>query len=169
MTESFWKNFESKKAIYDSELENLKEEFDNTKRKQTRQKEASLDQAYVSRKLSERDLPALMSAMGMHGGIAETTAARLKNSYDNNRQALESAYADSIGDLTLQYTGKRNNLLSKISAAKMEAEAKILEEQARLAALAIRKQTASKSGQGSLEPAADTVRGSSVLSGMKKR
>lgn len=135
-TDAIWKNYEAQKSIYDAELQNLKKEYDHNSQKLGKNRDTALNEAYIGKKQAERDLPKLLSAMGMHGGLSETSSVRLKNSYGNNRNKLETTYADNMGDLTLQYTGNQNSLMEKISAAKAQAEAQVLEYNARMAAAA---------------------------------
>jgi len=81
--------------------------------------ENSLRDAYISYMLAGRNLPQQLKALGVSGGLSETTAANLTNTYQNSRNAanLEKAAADRqaqlVYDTGLNQDALRYNQLVK--------------------------------------------------------
>ena len=59
----------------------------------------ALRAAYINRMRAQRDMPQQLSAMGMNGGLRETTAARLQNNYADNRAAIETGRQEQLAAL----------------------------------------------------------------------
>lgn len=73
----------------------------------------ALQEAYINRMLSLRNLQQDLSAQGITGGAAESTLAGLYNNYSNARSQLEGQRAAQLGSLLNTY---QNNM------AQLEAE-----------------------------------------------
>ena len=59
----------------------------------------ALQQAYISKMMSERNLPQQLSAQGLNGGASETTTAGMLNNYNNSRNALETERQNQLAGL----------------------------------------------------------------------
>lgn len=67
----------------------------------------ALRQAYISREMNKKDLPALMSNLGLTGGVTETAASDLLRGYRNSKNSADKNYNTSLTDLG---TGYNSNL-----------------------------------------------------------
>ncbi len=67
----------------------------------------ALRSAYISREKNKKDIPALMSNLGLTGGITESAAIDLLRDYRNSRNAANKSHDTSITDLN---TGYNSNL-----------------------------------------------------------
>lgn len=72
----------------------------------------SLREAYINRRLSERDLPQQLAAMGISGGASETSLLNLVNSEGNARASINRGLNDNLADLASNYNDNANNLFS---------------------------------------------------------
>lgn len=73
----------------------------------------SLQEAYVNRMMSEKNLGQQMSAQGLNGGATESTIAGIQNNYGNSRNNIETARNDNLSNLANTY----QNNLSQAAAA----------------------------------------------------
>ena len=73
----------------------------------------SLKQAYVNSMIARRDLGQRLSAMGLNGGMTETTLASLLNSYGNQRNDINKTLANNLSNLE----GNYNNNLSDLESS----------------------------------------------------
>ena len=61
--------------------------------------ENALQQAYINKMMSERNLAQQLSAQGLNGGASETTTAGMLNNYNNSRNALETERQNQLASL----------------------------------------------------------------------
>lgn len=59
--------------------------------------------AYINREMEKKDLPALMSNLGLTGGVTETAAGDLLRNYRNSRNSANKSYNTSLTDLSNNY------------------------------------------------------------------
>lgn len=69
--------------------------------------ENALQQAYINKMMSERNLAQQLSAQGLNGGASETTTAGMLNNYNNSRNALETERQNQLASLANTY---QNNM-----------------------------------------------------------
>lgn len=69
--------------------------------------ENALQQAYINKMMSERNLAQQLSAQGLNGGASETTTAGMLNNYNNSRNALETERQNQLASLENTY---QNNM-----------------------------------------------------------
>lgn len=72
--------------------------------------ESSLKQAYINNMLSRRNIGQQLSALGMNGGLTETTLAGLANNYGNQRNNINTTLNRNLADIESKY----NNNLSEL-------------------------------------------------------
>lgn len=84
----------------------------------------ALQEAYINRMMTQRNLPQTMSAQGLTGGAAESTIAGLYNNYGNARNALERERVEQISALQQAY----NNNLAQLEAQRASGAAASLSE-----------------------------------------
>jgi hypothetical protein len=63
----------------------------------------AMRQAYITREMNRRDLPAIMSNMGLTGGVTETAANDLLRDYRNTRNTANRSFTDSQTSLKNTY------------------------------------------------------------------
>ncbi len=79
----------------------------------------ALQEAYINKMISLRDLPQQMSAQGLSGGASETSTAGLYNNYGNARNQLELGRQSELGNLLNVY--QQN--MAKLEAQRMDGTA----------------------------------------------
>ena len=84
--------------------------YNNNKSNLSADAESSLKQAYISNMLAKRNIAQQLSAMGLNGGMTETTLAGMANNYGNQRNNINTALNRSLADLMNNY----NNNLSEL-------------------------------------------------------
>lgn len=91
----------------------LLDNYNRSKSSITQDSEDSLRQAYINKKLSERNLGQQMSALGLSGGATETTLAGMANNYGNARNEINTTTNKNLSNLEGNYN---NNLAEAIQA-----------------------------------------------------
>ena len=84
----------------------------------------ALQEAYINRMMTQRNLPQTMSAQGLTGGAAESTIAGLYNNYGNARNELERERVEQISALQQAY----NNNLAQLEAQRASGAVASLSE-----------------------------------------
>lgn len=99
------------KQNYDSTVGTLDTSYDNSKNNVNTQSNKALQEAYINRMLSQKNLAQNMSAQGISGGMSETTQAGLFNNYGNARNNIETTRSDNLADLEATH---QNNLAAAL-------------------------------------------------------
>lgn len=86
----------------------------------------ALQEAYINKMMTLKNLPQTLSAQGLTGGVAESTTAGLYNNYGNSRNAIETERLDQIGALQQAY----NNNMAQLEAQRASGAAASLSEYA---------------------------------------
>lgn len=94
----------------DRALASLLEQYNNSKSNVSSNAENSLKQAYISNMLAKRDIAQKLSAMGLNGGMTETTLAGMANQYGNRRNDINKTLNTNLANLATNY----NNSTSEI-------------------------------------------------------
>ena len=66
-------------------------------------RDESLRQSYITREMNKRDLPSIMSNMGLTGGITETAAGDLLRDYRNTSNSARKGYNTGVTDIANTY------------------------------------------------------------------
>lgn len=98
------------KSNLDRALQSLLDTYNNSKKTVSSDAENSLKQAYLSNMLAKRDIAQRLSAMGLNGGMTETTLAGLANQYGNNRNDINKALNTNLANLATGYSKDRSNV-----------------------------------------------------------
>lgn len=85
--------------------------------------EQSAQDAYINRRLTERDLGQSLSARGLTGGVSESTLAGLKNQAANERNAIQVAQQQALADLGTQYGSSLSQAQQNYNTALANLEA----------------------------------------------
>ena len=91
------------KSNLDSTIGSMNSSFDKNKSSINSDAENSVQQAYINKMLSQRNLQQTLSAQGLNGGASETTQASMQNNYGNSRNAIDTQRNKSISDLSDTY------------------------------------------------------------------
>lgn len=84
----------------------------------------ALQEAYINKMMTLKNLPQTLSAQGLNGGVAESTTAGLYNNYGNARNEIETERLDQIGALQQAY----NNNVAQLEAQRASGAAASLSE-----------------------------------------
>lgn len=84
----------------------------------------ALQQAYINKMMTLRNLPQTMAAQGLTGGASESTMAGLYNNYSDARNDLEGERVSQIGALQQAY----NNNMAQLESQRASGEAASLSE-----------------------------------------
>ena len=98
----------TKGALLDSYNRSKKSIMDDSK--------SSLKQAYINKRLSEKNLDQQMSAQGLSGGATETTRASMSNNYGNARNEINTTTNNNLSNLEGEYN---QNLADAMQAYNM--------------------------------------------------
>ena len=113
-------------TLYDN-LEGTKgqllDNYNRSKDSITADSDESLRQAYINRKLSERNLGQQMSALGLSGGATETTLAGMLNNYGNARNEINTTTNRNLSNLEGNYNNNLAEAIQAYNSAVANAEA----------------------------------------------
>ena len=84
----------------------------------------ALQEAYINKMMTLRNLPQTMAAQGLTGGASESTMAGLYNNYSDARNNLEGERVSQIGALQQAY----NNNIAQLEGQRASGEAASLSE-----------------------------------------
>lgn len=134
--------------------ESLKKSYDASKSKLDSSRQDALKQAYITKRLAQRDAPEQMAKHGLSGGYTESNLASIERAYANNRNAAQKTYDENLTSLDIGYNGDlaslRNSYLDMINAAKQNAASQALTSAAqRYNALKAEEEAAAASSAGS--------------------
>lgn len=100
---------------------NLLNTYNNSRGNLSRDAESSLKQAYLSNMLQKRDIAQKLSAMGLNGGMTESTLAGLANNYGNARNDINKALATNLANLETNYNSNLSDLEGNYSSSLADA------------------------------------------------
>ena len=107
-------NFDSTKAqLLDSYNGSVKDLNDSVSK--------ALQEAYISKMMSEKNLPNQLSIQGLNGGATESAIASLMNNYGNARNNIASAQQSSLSQLQQVYNNNLANALQSYNDARSNA------------------------------------------------
>lgn len=82
----------------------------------------ALRQAYINKMLSNRNLTQQLNAMGINGGAAETTLARMLNNYGNARNQIQVNQGRNLSSLEGNYNDNLSQVMQAYNTAVANAE-----------------------------------------------
>ena len=97
-------------------LASLLEQYNNSRSNVSSNAENSLKQAYLSSMLAKRDIAQKMSAMGLNGGMTETTLAGMANQYGNQRNDINKTLNTNLANLATNYNSDTSELEGNYSS-----------------------------------------------------
>lgn len=109
------------KEMQQSDIDALSVQRDAQDKRLQGNRDETLRQAYITQEMNRRDLPAMMAAQGLTGGITETAANDLLRDYRNSTNAARKAYTDAYTDLSTTYDTNVASLNSAYAQKIMDA------------------------------------------------
>lgn len=79
----------------------------------TNTRDQNLQQAYITRRQAERDMPGLLAAQGLKGGATETAVSSILRNYQNTRNAANNRFSQDQSALDTTYATNKAELGSK--------------------------------------------------------
>lgn len=110
--------------IYNRGVSTLSGAYNNSQNKINNQAQDSMQQAYVNKMLSMKNLSQALAAQGLSGGASESATAGLINNYGNARNGIQKTWNDNLSDLEQVYNSNLNDLYSAYqqSMASLDAQ-----------------------------------------------
>ena len=108
-------NYNDTENYLNGQLSNSQQALEDERRR-------ALQEAYISRMMSEKQLRDQLDAYGLTGGASESVLANLRNNYMNNRADVEEKTQTSLKDLLQNYLGNVSNARQSYNQALMNAE-----------------------------------------------
>lgn len=130
---SYENSLAANQSQYDNSVKAMQAAYASGEAKVNDAAKAALREAYISKMLSQRDMAQQLSALGINGGMTETTAAGLLNNYQNNRNSIEAGRLAELGalnDSLLQGLYDAGNQLAVQNAAAGQSYYQQLAQQA---------------------------------------
>ncbi|MEG0804041.1 MAG: hypothetical protein RSF90_03690 [Pygmaiobacter sp.] len=138
LSEAYKKRSSLLRASYDTTLAGLQTEQESASDSANVGIDRALQEAYISRIKSERDLPNQLAAMGISGGLSESALAGVRNQYGTARNSLERSRADQLVQIALQIQKSKSaalqNYQTQLAADEKQRLADELSLRQRLAA-----------------------------------
>ena len=122
------KMYSNQRNALTSSLQSASEQLDNSHNnslgKIDNSAKKSLQEAYINRKLSERNLGQQLAAQGMSGGASESAMAGLANAYGNSRNGITDTWNTNKADLENTYQNSLANILQEYNSnlAQLESQ-----------------------------------------------
>jgi len=95
----------------------LANQYNRSKQNITDDAANSLQQAYINKMLSQRNLGQQMSAQGLNGGASETTMANMLNNYGNARNAINTTQNNNLANLEGNYSDNLSQAMQAYNSA----------------------------------------------------
>lgn len=108
-------NYADTESLLNSQLANSRNELEEARKRQ-------LQEAYISRKMGEKNLADQLAAYGLSGGATESVLADMRNNYANNRNTVEQNVQNSLRDLLLNYLTNLSNARQRYNENLYNAE-----------------------------------------------
>ena len=96
--------------VYDSGVGQLGKTYNNSRGKISDEATDAFRQAHVNRMIGEKNLSQRLAALGISGGLSESSLAGIINSYDKARSNVQNTLDTNLGDLEMKYQGNLSDL-----------------------------------------------------------
>lgn len=98
--------------IYGRGVDTLRGAYDNSQNRINDDARRSLQEAYINKMLSQKNLAQQLAAQGISGGASESAVAGLINNYGNSRNGITRDWNNNLSDLEQTYNTNLNDLYS---------------------------------------------------------
>lgn len=103
---------ENYRNIYNSGVDTLRGSYNNSQNRINDDAKKSLQEAYINKMLSQKNLAQQLAAQGISGGASESAVAGLINNYGNSRNGITRDWNNNLTDLEQTYNTNLNDLYS---------------------------------------------------------
>lgn len=117
LNDSYNNRQNSLRGNYNATLDALNSSYNNSSNKVNADANRSLQEAYINRMLSQRNLGQQLSAQGLNGGTSESMLASLYNNYGNARNGIENTRATNLADLENTFNQNKAGALQTLNNA----------------------------------------------------
>lgn len=114
MMDALGLSFEDTQALLRGQLGQNQQSLEDERRR-------ALQEAYIARMMSEKQLADQLDAYGLTGGASESVMANLRNNYMNNRASVEEKTQNSLADLLQNYLTNLNSARANYNSGLMSA------------------------------------------------
>ena len=114
MMDALGLSFEDTQNLLRSQLGQNQQSLEDERRR-------ALQEAYIARMMSEKQLADQLDAYGLTGGASESVMANLRNNYMNNRASVEEKTQSSLADLLPNYLTNLNSARGNYNSGLMSA------------------------------------------------
>ena len=98
--------------IYNSGVDTLRGSYNNSQNRINDDAKNSLQEAYINKMLSQKNLAQQLAAQGISGGASESAVAGLINNYGNSRNGITRDWNNNLTDLEQTFNTNMNDLYS---------------------------------------------------------
>jgi hypothetical protein len=133
LRDSYNNSLAANQTQYDNSVKAMKAAYNSGKTSVNNAAKEALREAYINQMQAQKAMPQQLSALGINGGMSESTAASLANNYASNRNAIETSRMAELGvlnDTLLQNMYAAANQLAQQNAAVNQSYYQQLAEQA---------------------------------------
>lgn len=117
LQDAYQKRLSGLSSNLESTKSQLTNSYNNSSKSLNDNAAKALQEAYISRMMSEKNLPMQLSAQGINGGASESAIASLLNNYGNSRNNIETAKNNSLSQLEEAYNSNMANALQSYNDA----------------------------------------------------
>ena len=117
LQDAYQKRLSGLSSNLESTKSQLTNSYNNSSKSLNDNAAKALQEAYISRMMSEKNLPMQLSAQGINGGASESAVASLLNNYGNSRNNIETAKNNSLSQLEQAYNSNMANALQSYNDA----------------------------------------------------
>ena len=104
-----------------SNVDQTNRQYDASIDRQNQTTAKALKDAYVGKRLGERNIGQQLAALGRTGGAAESTLLGMQNNYQTNRAGLESERSRAIENFNLERGNALNSLMTALNTERAKA------------------------------------------------
>ena len=102
----------SYRNIFNSGVDTLRGSYNNSQNRINDDARSSLQEAYINKMMSQKNLAQQLAAQGISGGASESAVAGLLNNYGNARNGITRDWNNNLTDLEQTYNTNLNDLYS---------------------------------------------------------
>ena len=116
-------SFNTGRGVLDNSYNNSLSKIDNDARK-------TLQESYVNRMLTQKNLGQALAAQGISGGASESAMAGIANNYGNSRNSINETWSNNKADLNNTYQNSLAQLIQSYNSDLAQLESNYANQQA---------------------------------------
>lgn len=118
--------------IYNNGVDQLGRSYNNSLGKINDNANQSMQEAYINKMLSMKNLSQALAAQGLSGGASESATAGLINNYGNARNGIQKTWDTNRNDLEMNYNANLSDLYSAFQSQMANLDNQLAAQQANL-------------------------------------